>query len=259
MPGRRLSERPARLRGAQRYLLGLGMIGMAAGVTWVARPSQTAYPPPSTSFVLDVGRGRRSVTLGIRSVTGATHRVTVTADTEQASFVHRETEAAYTLALGTRAEGDGRLVVGIDPPASVAVDPERSAAPAVRPRLVWGPAPPSLVLPAPIAAGPARGEAEASVDETDVYGLRLFGVPVRAAPRTAAAVVATVSHGDRLKATCWATGDPVSNGFATNPAGEAYESDVWFVVATSKGPGYIPDVRYARRGGTDRLGLPSCP
>jgi hypothetical protein len=120
----------------------------------------------------------------------------------------------------------------------------------------WERAGPSLELPPPVALGPDR-QAEASVDETDTYGLRLFGVPVRADPHVHGALVSTVHHGDRLSAVCWAAGDVVTDGFTTQPVG-AYTSDVWFRVTTPSGPGFVPDVRFSRRGNTDRLGLPMC-
>jgi len=93
-----------------------------------------------------------------------------------------------------------------------------------------------------------------------LLAFRLFGVPVRSSPRTSASIVATVSHGDRLRASCWAVGDTVSNGFDELPFDDAftYTSAVWFRVNTPSGPGFVPDVRFGRRGGTDRLGLPSC-
>lgn len=148
----------------------------------------------------------------------------------------------------------------VDPPASVVLDSaRRSRARPERPDDVWYAAPPPLTLPAPEPAGPGRPVAYASVDESDVYGLRLFGVPVRARPEVAAVRVASVSHGDRLGARCWADGDLVSNGFAAEPFNEkTYQSAIWFFVAVGSRRGYIPDVRFGRRGGLDRLGLPRC-
>jgi hypothetical protein len=56
---------------------------------------------------------------------------------------------------------------------------------------------------------------------------------------------------------CWASGDRLTNGFPERPLG-AYSSDVWFRVATGSGSGFIPDVRFSRRGNSDRLNLPRC-
>lgn len=246
-------------RRVLRYLVGAGLIATASGVAWGARLAPLHYPPPSGSFELDIGPGRDTFTLGVRSTTERSHQVTLTTGRAQTSFVHRRRAAVYVIEFGRRADPHGRLHVTLDPPAAVVVDPPPTRARAIRPDLVWGPGPPPLRLPVPVAADRSRADAEASVDETDVYGLRLFGVPVRVAPRVASVAVATVSHGDRLHARCWAMGDPVTNGFDGNPVGQSYESDVWFLVDTPAGRGYIPDVRFARRGLSDRLGLPPCP
>lgn len=246
------------LRRVGGYLVGMGLIAASSTVVAAARPQPLRYPLPANSFDLTVGARREKVMLGIQSATEGPHRVTVTAGAEQASFVHREMVATYQIDIGSRAGSAGRVGVSFDPPAAVVIDPSPSGARSVRPKLSWGPLPPSLQLPAPSSAG-LTGDAEASVDETDVFGLRLFGVPVRTAPRVSAAAVTSVSHGDRLTASCWAIGDHVSNGFAEYPAGDAYQSDVWFLVDTPAGRGFVPDVRYARRGTAGRLGLPPCP
>ena len=112
-------------------------------------------------------------------------------------------------------------------------------------------------LPPPLPAGPRRPWAEASVDETDTWGLRLLGVPLRDGPHVMAGLVGTVAHGDRLRATCWARGDLLTNAFPENRRG-AYDSDVWYRVEAAGRSAFIPDVRFGRRGTTDRLGLPQC-
>ncbi len=252
-------QHPTRRRSIGRYLAGLGLIAVAAGVVGAARPDPVRYPRPASTFELGIAPERARVTLGVRSPTGRASRLTLSAGDEQTSFVHGGGTVAYDVDIATRAAADGRFRVTADPPAGVVVDPRPTGGPTRRPRLVWAPQPPTLRLPAPVDAGPGRPDAEASVDETDVYGLRLFGVPVRAEPRVAAAAVSTVSHGDRLRATCWATGDHVTNGFAGYPVGTPYGSDVWFLVDTPGGPGFIPDVRFARRGLSDQLGLAPCP
>ncbi len=108
------------------------------------------------------------------------------------------------------------------------------------------------------ASPPGRPTATAAVDERDIYGLRLFGVPVRTAPRVDADQVATAHHGDVLEATCWAEGDELSTGFPEQPLADAYRSTLWFKVRIDGVEGFIPDARFSRSAATGRLNLPPC-
>jgi hypothetical protein len=242
-------------RNAFRYVAGLALIALAAGVVSATRPDSVAFPEAARSFTFALDRRSDHLWIGVRSEQPKPSQLTVVLAESQASFVHPGRTAVYRLALGER-RTEQVVRIDVDPPAAVT----RVEATVQRPRtpeLDWQPASPPLMLPPPRPASTDRPTAEASVDETDTYGLRLFGVPIRAEPRVDAVLVATASHGQRLQATCWTTGDVVTNGFPTQSAG-AYTSDVWFRVVTGRTPGFIPDVRFARRGDSDRLNLAMC-
>jgi len=188
------------------------------------------------------------------AVAGPEATVTLRLPGRVARLRHAEGAAVYTVVLPFRVTGP------LDVAAPAAVDLDRgvpsSTATTVLP--TWQPDG-SLDLPAPQPVG-ADGRAWAAVDESDVYGVRLFGVPVREGPATATAIVATVFHGELLPASCWTRGDTVTNSFADQPNRPGrYDSDVWFRVELPGGrAGFIPDARYSRRGHTDVLGLAPC-
>jgi hypothetical protein len=224
----------------------------------LARPRPVSFPPAGSGFTFEVRPGATSLRIGVRTESHAATQVTVTIDDRQASFLHRAgSTATYRVALAS-STGARRARIDVDPPASVTPIRSTAGLPLRQPALRWEAAGPPLVPAEPRLATSGRPTAEASVDETDTYGLRLFGVPVRSGPRITAPIVASVSHGDRLEATCWAFGDAVTDGFPERPMG-AYTSVVWFKVGTPAGPGFIPDVRFSRRGNSDRLNLPACP
>lgn len=222
----------------------------------VARPARVSYPAPASAFTLGISPEAASLQIGVRSGRRVPTQLTIVVGDRQASFVHPGGTATYRLALVTSGASSA-VRVEADPPAAVASVHSTTGARSRRPSLRWQPAgPPSEVAP-PRPASVDRPTADASVDETDTYGLRLFGVPVRSAPRITAPQVTTVNHGNRLEATCWTTGDEVTDGFPERPL-RAYSSDVWFRVGTRAGPGFIPDTRFSRRGNLDRLDLPAC-
>lgn len=244
-------------RGVLRYA-GAVVVTVLAGLAVVAaRPQPVTFPPPAEAFTFEIGAGATALLIGVRSGRGGSTQITVVVGDLQASFLdHGAGTTTYRLpfpAAGARRE----VRVEADPPASVALVHSTAGMPPHRPLPHWQAAAPPLELAPPRPATANRPIAEASVDERDTYGLRLFGVPVRSAPSISAPLVTTVSHGDRLEATCWTTGDNLSNGFPERPLG-AYSSDIWFKVGTTSGPGFIPDVRFSRRGRSDRLDLPSC-
>lgn len=188
------------------------------------------------------------------AVAGSETTVTLRLPGRVARLDHGGGAAVYAVVLPFRATGE------LEVAAAAEVELERgvpsSTALTVLP--TWHPDG-DLDVPAPEPAG-ADGRAWAAVDESDVYGVRLFGVPVREEPTVGGRVVATVFHGELLPATCWARGDTVSNSFADQPHKPGrYDSDVWFRVELPGGrTGFIPDTRYSRRGLTDRLGLAAC-
>jgi hypothetical protein len=240
---------------AFRYVAGLALMALAGAVVGATSPDPVAFPEAARSFTFELDRQSDHLWIGVRSEQPKASQLTVVLADSQASFVHPGRTAVYRLTLGERRTAQ-IVRIDVDPPAAVT----RVEATVERPRtpeLDWQPASPPLMLPPPRPASRDLPTAEASVDETDTYGLRLFGVPVRAAPQVDAVLVATASHGQRLQAMCWRIGDVVTNGFPTQSAG-AYTSDVWFRVVTERGLGFIPDVRFARRGDSDRLNLPMC-
>lgn len=242
-------------RSAFRYFAGLVLMALAAAVVSATSPDSVAFPEAARSFTFELDRQSKHLWIGVQSAQPKPSQLTVVLADRQTSFIHRSGRAVYRLPLGER-RTEQVVRIDVDPPAAVT----RVGATVERPRtpeLDWQPASPPLMLPPPRPASTDLSTAEASVDETDTYGLRLFGVPVRAAPQVDAVLVATASHGQRLQATCWTIGHVVTNGFPTQSAG-AYTSDVWFRVVTERGPGFIPDVRFARRGDSDRLNLPTC-
>ena len=243
-------------RSAFRHVAGLALMALAAAVVSATSRDSVAFPEAARSFTFDLDRRSKHLWIGVRSEHPKPSQLTVVLADRQTSFIHPGRTAVYRLPLGERRAGQV-VRIHVDPPAAVT----RVEATVERPRtpeLDWQPASPPLMLPPPRPASVDLPTAEASVDETDTYGLRIFGVPVRAAPQVDALLVATASHGQRLQATCWRIGDVVTNGFPTQSAG-AYSSEVWFRVSTEEGPGFIPDVRFARRGNSDRLNLPACP
>lgn len=244
-------------RGIERYVFALGMTALAGLVVGAVRPERVSFPKAARSFDFHLAPGAGHLQIGVRSDQSKPSQLTVVLEGRQASFLHRpgRTEI-YRLQLGAVDDVARRIRINVDPPAEVARVPSTGRRPH-RPRLEWRSAGPPLVLPPPRSASRNQPTAEASVDESDTYGLRLFGVPIRTAARVDASLVTTASHGDRLEATCWTIGDVLTNGFPENPRG-AYSSDVWFKVLTDHGPGFVPDVRFARRGGSDRLNLPAC-
>jgi hypothetical protein len=244
-------------RSALRYAVATAVTVLAGLSVGAARPARVSFPAPAPGFGFEVVPGATALQIAVRSLRRGPVQLTIFLGDRQASFLHPGPGAA-TYRLAVPPGGTSRTVrIEADPPASVALAATSAGAAPRRPTLHWQAAGPPLELAPPRPATPDRPTAEASVDETDTYGLRLFGVPVRAAPAITAPLVTSVSHGDRLQATCWATGDPVTDGFPERPIG-AYSSDVWFRVVTDAGAGFIPDVRFSRRGNSDRLDLPPC-
>lgn len=243
---------------AFRYAVALGLTVVAGWSANAARPAAVAFPADGPAFSFELRPRATSIEIAVRSQDRRPSQLTVLLGDRQASFLHPgATTATYRLGM-PRTGGAGPVRIEVDPPASVAVVRSAVGGRPRRPSLDWEQAGPPLQIPPPQAADRGHPTAEASVDETDTYGLRLFGVPVRSTPHVDARLVTYVSHGDRLEATCWAAGDRVTNGFPERPAG-AYTSDVWFMVLTRLGPGFVPDVRFSRRGTSDRLNLPPCP
>jgi hypothetical protein len=244
-------------RGAVRYGAGLAVTVVAGLSVGLVRPPAVSFPAPAEAFAFDLRSGATSLQLAVHSAAGGTTQLTIVLGDREASFLHRGAgTGTYRLAVAPSRERRA-LHVEVYPPASVARVRAVAGGPPLRPSLDWHAAGPSLELPPPRPATADRPTADASVDETDTYGLRLFGVPVRSAPRITAPLLAVVSHGDRLEATCWAPGDEVTDGFPERPLG-AYTSGVWFQVRVPSGAGFIPDVRFSRRGKSDRLNLPAC-
>lgn len=243
-------------RSALRYVGGVVLATLAGLTVSATSRDPVTFPEAARSFTFELHRRSMHLWIAVRSEQAKPSQLTVVLGDWQAAFVHGGGTAIYRLPLRERGTAE-QVRIDVDPPAALAhvgATVERARTPALQ----WEAAAPPLMLPPPRLASPELPTAEASVDETDTYGLRLFGVPIREAPRVDAELVATASHGQRLEAMCWTSGDAVTNGFQARPVG-AYSSEVWFRVTTEGGPGFIPDVRFARRGNSDRLNLPPCP
>lgn len=242
---------------AVRFGAAVAITVLAGCAVAIARAPRLRFPAESTAFEFEL-YGQQGLQLAVRSTPQEPSQLTVLIDSQEASFLHRAgSTTIYRLSLPAIEHRPAHVRIETDPPAAVALVPVNAGFRPRHQRLTWSPARPPLQLPEPRPATQDRPVAEASVDETDTYGLRLFGVPVRSAPSVTASLVATVFHGDRLEATCWRTGDRITNGFPERPLG-AYTSDIWFAVKTPAGIGYIPDTRFSRRGLADRLALPAC-
>lgn len=216
------------------------------------------FPAPARQFTFGPAASHQVLVLDVRSPDGAPRQVTVMVGASQASFLHRGRRARRYRVRLPAFPGRDEVTILAEPSAVVALGRRHLGLRTRTPDLRWQMGGPPRRLPLPIPAGTGRPWAEASVDETDTWGLRLLGIPLREAAAVGSGRVVTASHGDRLRATCWALGDEVTNGFPDRREG-AYASNVWYRVETSGGPAFISDVRFARRGAIDRLGLPPCP
>jgi hypothetical protein len=181
----------------------------------------------------------RSVTL----TTGGQQGV-IAVDTSMKSFVIRLPR-----------DDAGQVVAQIDPPASVIVSrqpdmPER--------KVEWRPVRNSALQPNQPARNGQPGQA--SVNETDMLGVRTFGVPIRSGPHISDEQVSMAVHGDRLLATCWSVGDSLTTDLVPRPQDlPIYTSNLWFRVNVADGStGFIPDVRFSRTDKSGRLSLPEC-
>lgn len=198
-----------------------------------------------------------ATSVSIRAVSDSAVSVDLRFGNRVGSFTHRAGETAYEIPLPRAVEGS-RLEVSTDPEVPLASVANTGSGSHVYPQ--WRPEGGSVDLPPPVEADD-DGIAVASVDETDTYGLRLFGVRVRSTPVTDAPVVTTVYHGARLEAECWAEGSRVTNGFDHEDFDDAraYESTLWFKVRIPGGStGFIPDARFSRSADAGRLGLQRC-
>lgn len=244
---------------AAKFAAAVALTGLAVTAVALASPDPVSFPQPRPTFAFEAAAGR-TVDIGVKGVRDGAHYLTVAVGDEQSSFIHLGKRVGrYRLSVPAGATEPVAVRIDVDPPASV-VELPNDFPRGRRLALRWEPSAPLLQVPAPVPATAAQPFAEATIDETDTYGLRLFGVPVRAAPSVDSALVATVSHGDRLRATCWAEGDRVTNGFDDQTFDDSYTytSPVWFRVAVAEGEGYVPDARFSRRGNSDRLALPPC-
>jgi hypothetical protein len=238
-----------------RLAVAAAAVGAAAGVVaHVSGPDALTMPPPAREFTLDTVAAGAVVRFAVDAPDGRVRQVTVTVGDRRAAFVHA-TDRRRSFRFV--APADGAVQVRVTPEASVAqVRTDRRTREV---RLGWTGADPPAVLRAPVvdhATGTVRG----AVDETDVYGQRNLGVPVREVPRIRAAALAVVRHGELLTASCWTLGDEVTTGNPDEPTtGDPYVSSVWFRVALpGDGMGYVPDARFLRTGASTARFLPEC-
>ncbi len=237
-----------------RFVLAIATTAAAGSlyVLWQPEPRALAGQRATMSTIVD-SRLPIEIVLGNTSVA---HVIVLEYADRQASLLLPSDTGPLLVALPPT-DSPASLTVRTSPPSPVTVTPvERTDAQMAR----WVPLRPSDVLPAPKPSTRAGQLAHGPVDETDTYGLRLFGVPLRSQPTTASETLATVYHGDQLTASCWTHGDEISNGFANQVFDDdtTYTSDIWYLVKTwNNHDAYIPDTRFVRDQ-ERRLGLPAC-
>lgn len=231
-----------------RHGLVAGLVTIVTGLAWGA----LEVPGPSRATQVEAAgqaEGRVRVTL---ADDGATHEVRLQYGNRRAGTVLPPGADQLVVELPPL-PAVGTVVVEVEPPVRVTVGSDGDAVAPTR-WLRWEQAEVPAQLPTP-QRGPVT---TAPVDETDVFGVRPLGVPLRSRPDVWAPAVGTVFHGEVLQAICWTRGDPVTDGFPSNRE-RAYTSDVWFGVAWQGGQAFLPDTRFSRTGHGDRLGLPTCP
>jgi hypothetical protein len=229
-------------------------LGAGTGFTFDAVGSpKPVWPKETSTLVLHRPVQAGLFVLAFRFPDAESRSVTLITGSQQT--VIAMDNSAKSLAIRLPPDEAGQIVVAVDPPASVVV----SRQPGVpEHRAIWRPTRDgTLQSNQPAHSGiPAR----ASVNESDMLGVRTFGVPVRSGPHITDQQVAMVGHGDRLEADCWAIGDTITTDLQPRPQDlPVYTSNIWFRVKPPKSTwGYIPDVRFSRTDMNGRLGLSEC-
>jgi hypothetical protein len=233
----------------RRLLHGVAAVVVTIAVAVAFTTVRVPRPAGTSVATMELSAGAR-VTLDLPGATGD-HTIELTFGNRRAGVVLHAENLPVTVVLPPLPT-TGVLDVRVRPATPVELHPGGGGAV----RLVrWGVATLPTELPTPVALPDG---VSAAIDESDVFGVRPFGVPLRAQPTVAGEELATVYHGDVLVAECWAAGEEITNGFPTHPR-LAYTSNVWFGVETWTGQrAFVPDTRFTRTGNGDRLGLPPC-
>ena len=210
----------------------------------IAGSTEPNWPHPSAAYRFNTNS--ITLTLAFRSTTART----LVLRQGQAEATTTVSDRLMTFRLPHR----GVVEVEIQPPTGIV----RARSSALRPSLLsWNTTAIRAVRPPHVSI--EGSPAQASVNEADLLGVRIFGVPVRDRPRITAVQVAMVHHGDRLSSTCWTEGDTLTTDLPARPQNlPIYTSDIWFKVRVGSKAAFIPDVRYSRTGHTSRLNLPRC-
>lgn len=219
-----------------------------------AEPLETSHEFPADSaepvwFRIEAGDD------GPREVTATWSRLSTT-------FTHESAEpVTYFFVLGVGRPEPLELLV--DPAAEVTfgsgeVDGESVDLGASPWDEVVGEPDPDLAAPLPLADGSG---VEMSVDEAYSYGLVVEGVRLWSEPNYASEKVAVIYHGDRLRVTCYAEAEEVTNGNNNDPSDDAtqYWSEIWWHVddPDAELEGYVSDAWLGRTDGV-LFGLPTC-
>jgi hypothetical protein len=180
------------------------------------------------------------------------------------SFEHTGSERkVYFFERGVLDERQAPLVVTSNRPVKL----DFAAEPAGKEGIDIGATPwqPLLFSPNTLPPRPASNDsptATASVVETVSYGGPVPGpgIGVLERPNFGQARLDDVHHGEMYPASCWATGDVVTNSNYGDPSDDlaAYTSPIWWYIETKKTTGFVSDVWFARRGNLDKLNLPEC-
>lgn len=190
-------------------------------------------------------------------------RVTVRWQRLTRTFEHRSVApVTYRVLKGAAKERAAPILVDVDQDADVTFSfgdvPAGAVDLSAQP---WDVLPFNSGVASPRPANADSLTAQAAVDESVSYGgMDLTGIGVRPEPQLAIAPFTRVNHSSVYPATCWRTGQTLTNGNLEDPADDkaSYSSDIWFRISTPQGDGFISDVWFSRRGATDKMNLPPC-
>ncbi len=255
-------DRPAGTK-VRRFLIGavavLATVALGA-LAWVSRDDSQETVQFEFTFPDDyIG----TVWFTIDPPDDRDRQVTVEWGRLRTSFVHVGDEpATYFFDRGGLDGRLGPLLVEVSPPAEAS---SSYGAPPIGGIDIG--ATPWEVIPVvegtipPEPANSGKAYARASVNEWVSYGLNVVGVSIRTEPRLGSEKIGVVKHGEVYEARCWTTGEQITNGNYADPSDDnaQYTTDVWYLIDTPQGSGYISDVWFARRANASRLNLPECP
>lgn len=239
-------------------------VAVAAAVVAVVSNDDDPPPEPTTFEHQYASDYVGEVWFTVATTDGSPRQVTARWQRLVRTFEHRSAEPViYRVLKGAGKERAAPLLVDVEGGGEVSFSfgevPVGAVDLSAQP---WEVLPFSSGVVPPRPANADAPTAQAAVDESVSYGgMDLTGIGVRPEPQLAATPFTRVNHGGVHAASCWRTGQQLTNSNLEDPAddGAAYTSDVWFRIATPEGEGFISDVWFSRRGTTDRMNLPPCP